>query len=283
MARIHHNTITVEGVDVFVRQAGPTGAPPLVLLHGFPTSSRQYIRLIDKLSDRWRVVAPDYPGFGESDPVPGTPTFDRLAATTARVIDTLDIADYALYLFDFGAPVGFRVALQHDDRVKAIITQNANAYLEGIGDGLKPIADWWTDAKAHRESIDWLLSLDGTRTQWLAGARDPEHVDPSQARADQAILDLPGRTRYAEALLWDYQATLPRYTEFQAWLRANQPALLAIWGRNDPFFVPAGAEAYRRDLPDAEVVLLDTGHFALEEELDTIADRVDRLLSRHLL
>lgn len=283
MSPIRHSTITVDGVDVFVRQAGPTDAPALVLLHGFPTSSRQFIRLIDKLSDRWRVIAPDYPGFGESNPLPGSPTFDQLAQVTASVIDALGVGDYALYLFDFGAPVGFRVALQHGDRVKVVVTQNANAYVEGLGDGVKPLADWWVDPTANQQTIDWFLSIDGTRTQWVAGARDPEHVDPSQIRADQAILDLPGRKEYAQALLWDYQNNPPRYPDFHAWLRTRKPALLAIWGRNDPFFIPAGAEAFRGDVPAAEITLLDTGHFALEEELDTIAEHVDRLLGKHLL
>lgn len=283
MAPIRHSTVTVNGVDVFVRQAGPTDAPTLVLLHGFPSSSRQYIRLIDKLSDRWQVIAPDYPGFGESAPLDGSPTFDRIAEVTAGVIDALNVGDYGLYLFDFGAPVGFRVALQHGDRVKAVVSQNANAYVDGFGEGVQPLADWWADRKANQPTIDWFLSIDGTRTQWLAGARDAENVDPSQIRADQAILDLPGRKDYAEALLWDYQNTPPRYAEFQAWLRVRKPALLAIWGGHDPFFIPAGAEAFRNDVPDADVVLLGTGHFALEEELDTIADHVDRLLVKHLL
>ena len=283
MPNIRHTTVTVAGTDVFVREAGRPDAPTVVLLHGFPSSSRHYIRLIDKLSDRWRVIAPDYPGFGESPPLPESPTFDRLAETTAAVIDALGVTEYALYLFDFGAPVGFRVALAHGNRVRAVVTQNANAYVEGLGDGLTPVAQWWSDPTANEGSIDWLLSMDGTRTQWTAGARHVDHIDPSQARADQAILDLPGRKAYAKALLWDYQNNLPRYEEFQQWLRDRTPALLAIWGRNDPFFAPAGAQAYRRDVPDAEVVLLDTGHFALEEELDTIAQHVDRILGKHLL
>jgi pimeloyl-ACP methyl ester carboxylesterase len=283
MSTIQHRTITVDGVDVFIRQAGPADAPTLVLLHGFPSSSRQYIRLIDKLSRRWQVIAPDYPGFGESPPLVEKPTFDRLAEVTAGVIDALGIHDYALYLFDIGAPVGFRVAVQHGERVKAIVTQNANAYADGFGEGVQPLAAWWADPQANQPTIDWFLSLDGTRTQWLAGAGDPEHVDPSQIRADQAILDLPGRKEYAQALLWDYQHTPPRYGEFHRWLATHQPAVLAIWGNADPFFIPAGAEAFRGDVPDAEVVLLDTGHFALEEELDTIAEHVDELLSKHLL
>jgi pimeloyl-ACP methyl ester carboxylesterase len=216
-----------------------------------------------------------------TDAPDASPTFDRLAEITAAVIGTLGIDRYALYLFDFGAPVGFRIALAHDHRVRAVITQNANAYTDGLGPGLTPVAQWWTDRTAGQPAIDGLLSLEGTRAQWLAGARDPEHIDPSQYLADQAVLDLPGRTRYMTDLLWDYQHTVARYDQFHAWLRRRSPHLLAIWGRHDPYFTPAGAHAYRRDTPNAEVVLLDTGHFALEEEVDTIADTVDTFLTKH--
>jgi pimeloyl-ACP methyl ester carboxylesterase len=281
MSVIRHRNVHVDGTAVFVREAGDPARPDLVLLHGFPSSGRQYVRLMDRLAERWHVVAPDYPGFGLSDPLPSNPTFDRLADVTAAVIDALGIDRYALYLFDFGAPVGFRVALAHDQRVGVVITQNANAYADGFGPGLVPVAQWWADKRAGQPAIDGLLSAEGTRAQWLAGARDPEHVDPSQSLADQAVLDLPGRTEYMADLLWDYQHTVARYGEFQAWLRRRSPHLLAIWGRHDPYFVPAGAEAYRRDAADAEVVLLDTGHFALEEEVDTIAASVDAFLTKH--
>jgi pimeloyl-ACP methyl ester carboxylesterase len=281
MPVIRHRTIEVDDTTVFVREAGDAGRPTLVLLHGFPSSSRHYIRLLDRLAERWHVVAPDYPGFGQSEPLPSSPTFDRLADVTAAVIDALGIDRYAFYLFDFGAPVGFRIALAHDQRVVAVITQNANAYPDGFGPGILPVAQWWADRQAGQPVIDGLLSAEGTRTQWLAGARDPEHIDPSQYIADQAVLDVPGRARYMADLLWDYQHTVARYGEFQDWLRRRNPPVLAIWGRNDPFFIPAGAEAYRRDAPDAEVVLLDTGHFALEEEADSIAANIDAFLAKH--
>jgi pimeloyl-ACP methyl ester carboxylesterase len=282
MPVIRHRTIRITDVDVFVREAGEPTRPTLVLLHGFPSSSRHYVRLMDRLADRWHVVAPDYPGFGLSDPLPASPTFDRLAEITAQVIDALGLGQYALFLFDFGAPVGFRVALAHDTRVRAVISQNANAYTDGLGPGLAGVADWWADPQAGQPAIDGLVSPAGTKMQWLAGARDPEHIDPSQYLADQAILDLPGRAQYMRDLLWDYQFTVPRYQEFHAWLRRRAPGVLAIWGRHDPFFTPAGARAYRTDVPDAEVVLLDTGHFALEEEVDTIATTVDAFLTKHL-
>ena len=282
MPNIRHRIVQIDGTGVFVREAGDPARPTLVLLHGFPSSSRQYVRLLDRLAERWHTVAPDYPGFGRSDPLPSSPTFDRLAEVTAAVIDALGIDRYAMYMFDFGAPVGFRMALRHDDRVSAVITQNANAYTDGFGPGIAPIAQWWADRTAGQATIDSLLSAAGTRAQWLAGVRDPEHVDPDQYVADQAVLDLPGRAAYMSDLLWDYQHTVTRYGEFQAWLRRRNPRLLAIWGRNDPYFVPAGAHAYRRDVPGAEVVLLDTGHFALEEEVDAVATNVDACLTKVL-
>ena len=282
MPAIRHRTVRVTGANVFVREAGEPARPALVLLHGFPSSSRQYVRLIDRLAARWHVIAPDYPGFGLSDPLPVAPTFDRLAEITAAALDELGLDRYALYAFDFGAPVGFRIALQHGRRVRAVISQNANAYTDGFGPAVAALADWWTDRQAVEPTIDAFVTLEGTKTQWLAGARDPEHVDPSQYLADQAILDLPGRAQYMKDLFWDYQYTVPRYQEFHSWLRSRAPKVLAIWGRNDPFFIPAGAHAYRADVPDTEVVLLDTGHFALEEEADTIATAVDTFLSKHL-
>ena len=282
MSVIRHRTIRAYDLDVFVREAGDPGRPTVVLLHGFPTSSRQYVRLIDRLAERWHVVAPDYPGFGLSQPLPASPTFDRLAEVTAAALDELRVGDYALYLFDFGAPVGFRVALAHNHRVQAIITQNANAYTDGFGPGVTALAAWWEDRQAGQGAVDGFVSLDGTRAQWLAGARDPEHIDPSQYLADQAVLDLPGRADYMKDLLWDYQNTIPRYEQFHAWLRARAPKLLAAWGRNDPFFTPAGAKAYRTDVPDAEIVMLDTGHFALEEEVDAIATHITSFLDKQL-
>jgi pimeloyl-ACP methyl ester carboxylesterase len=278
MPAIRHRTVHVDGVDVFVREAGDPARPTLVMLHGFPSSSRHYVRLLDRLAERWHAVAFDYPGFGFSDPLPSSPTFDRLAEITAAVIDTLGIDRYAMYLFDFGAPVGFRVALTHDQRVEAVITQNANMYAEGLGPGLAPVAAWWADRTGGQPAIDELLSPEGTRAQWLAGARSPEHVDPGQYTADQAVLARPGRVQYMTDLLWDYQHTIARYGEFQAWLRGRAPRVLAIWGRNDPYFVPDGAYAYGRDVPAAEVVLLDTGHFALEEDVDAVAAAVDAFL-----
>ncbi|WP_057003413.1 alpha/beta fold hydrolase [Mycobacterium kyorinense] len=282
MPAIRHHSLTIDDLHVFVREAGNPQHATVVLLPGYPSSTRAYLRLIDRLGEKWHTVALDYPGFGLSDPLPESPTFDRLAEVTGMTIDALGIKEYALYMFDFGAPVGFRVALDHDQRVAAIITQNANAYTDGFGPGVKVLADWWADRAAGQPAVDHFVSLAGTQLQWQAGARDPEHVDPEHALNDQRVLDLPGRAAYMKALLWDYQNNPPRYPDWQAWLRERQPALLAIWGARDPFFIPAGAQAYRNDVPGAEVVLLETGHFALEEELDEIATHINKLMGTTL-
>jgi pimeloyl-ACP methyl ester carboxylesterase len=280
MSAIRHRTIDIDGLSVFVREAGNSARPTLVLLPGYPSSTRAYVRLVDRLGAYWHTVAIDYPGFGFSEPLPESPTFDRLATITAATIDALGVDEYALYMFDFGAPVGFRIALDHGQRIQAIVTQNGNIYTDGLGSGVAALANWWQDRQAGQAAVDEFVSLPGTQMQWQAGARDPAHIDPSHALVDQLILDLPGRADYMKALLWDYQNNPPRYPEWQAWLRRRQPKLLAAWGKNDPFFIPAGAKAYQKDVPDASVILLDTGHFALEEEVDVIAEHVDKLMGR---
>lgn len=279
MPAIAHRTVTVDGLNLFVREAGNADQPTVVLLPGYPSSTRAYIRLIDRLARNWHTVAIDYPGFGSSEPLPDSPTFDRLAEVTAKGIDVLGIGDYVMYMFDFGAPVGFRIALDHDQRVLGIVTQNANAYVEGFGPGVAVLSEWWADREGGQATVDGFVSLAGTQMQWQAGARLPEHIDPEQALADQLVLDLPGRADYMKALLWDYQNNPPRYDAWQAWLRRRQPTVLAIWGKNDPFFIAPGAEAYACDAKATTVVLLDTGHFALEEEADTISDRIDQLMT----
>ena len=282
MPAIRHRTIDIDGLNVFVRDAGDPTKPTVVLLPGYPSSTRAYVRLIDRLAHHWHTVAIDYPGFGCSDPLPESPTFDRLAEITGKTIDALGIGDYAIYMFDFGSPVGFRIALKphHDQRIRGIITQNGNAYTDGFGPGVAALSDWWADRAAGQATVDGFVSLPGTQMQWQAGARDPEHIDPEQALADQRVLDLPGRADYMKALLWDYQNNPPQYPKWQAWLRKRQPELLAIWGKNDPFFAAPGAEAFRNDVPDATVILLDTGHFALEEEADTITEHIDELMKK---
>ena len=278
MSVIRHRTIEIDGLNIFVREAGDPTRPTVVLLPGYPSSTRAYVRLIDRLANDWHAVAIDYPGFGSSDPLPESPTFDRLAEVTRDAIDALGITDYAIYMFDYGSPVGFRIALQHDQRVRGIITQNGNAYVDGFGPAAATLTGWWQDREAGQAAIDHIVSLAGTQMQWQAGARDVANIDPEQALADQLVIDLPGRADYMKALLWDYQNNPGRYPEWQAWLRRRQPKVLAAWGKNDPIFSGPGAEAFARDVPDAEIVLLDSGHFAIEEEADAIAELTGKLM-----
>ena len=276
---MHHRFRTVAGIDVFYREAGDPQAPPIVLLSGHPSGVHAYDGLIERLAKSWHVIAPDYPGYGFSATPADAPwTFDWLADVTNAFLEDLGLERYAMYMFDFGAPVGFRIAEKHPERVAGIVTQNGNIYTDGFGPGVSALADWWKDRAAAQAAVDGFLTLAGTRFQWEAGARDPSAIDPAAWTLDQALLDQPGRKAAAEALLWDYQNNPGRYPDWQAYLREHQPPLLAIWGANDPFFIPPGAEAYKRDVPSAEVILLDTGHFALVEEVDTIAEHVDRFL-----
>jgi len=276
---MHHRFRTVAGIDVFYREAGDPQAPPIVLLSGHPSGVHAYDGLIERLAKSWHVIAPDYPGYGFSATPSDAPwTFDWLADVTNAFLEDLGLERYAMYMFDFGAPVGFRIAEKHPERVAGIVTQNGNIYTDGFGPGVSALADWWKDRAAGQAAVDGFLTLAGTRFQWEAGARDPSAIDPAAWTLDQALLDQPGRKAAAEALLWDYQNNPGRYPDWQAYLREHQPPLLAIWGANDPFFIPPGAEAYKRDVPSAEVILLDTGHFALVEEVDTIAEHVDRFL-----
>ena len=276
---IHHRYGTVAGVELFYREAGDPGAPAIVLLSGHPSGTHAYNGLIERLAAKWHVISPDYPGYGFSATPADAPwTFDWLAEITDGLLEHLHLDRYAMYMFDFGAPVGFRIAVAHPERVTGIITQNGNIYTDGFGPGVAALADWWQDRAAGQAAVDGFLTLAGTRFQWEAGARDPSSIDPAMWTLDQALIDQPGRKKAAEALLWDYQHNPGRYPEWQSYLRTHQPPLLAIWGKHDPFFIPAGAEAYKRDVPTADVVLLDTGHFALVEEPDTIAAHVCRFL-----
>ena len=280
-AATRHHRHQIAGFDLFWREAGPPEAPPVVLLPGHPSSSHAYRDLIAALSGRWHVIAPDYPGYGFSAAPPDTAwSFDLLAEVVEGLLEHLGLDRYALYMFDFGAPVGMRLALAHPERVTGLISQNGNIALEGLGAAVAPLADWWTDKVAHQATVDAFLSPAGTRMQWEAGLRDPGAADPAAWSLDAALLSEPSRHRAAEALLWDYQNNPPLYPAWQAYLASHRPPVLAIWGARDPFFVPAGAEAYGTHQPDAEVVLLDTGHFALVEELDTIAAHIDQFLER---
>ena len=271
MPSIRHRIIKVDNLRLALREAGDAMTPTVVLLPGFPSASRAYVRLIDHLARELHPVAIDYPGFGVSDPLTQKPTYDGLAEITARAIDALGIGDYALYLFGHGAPVGMRVALLHDERVQALISQNGTVYEEGNGPGLQVLRDWWADRKAGQAAVDRFTGRSGIEEHWTAGARDQRCIDPELAIADRRDIERTGRTQYMQDLLWDAQTNGARRGAWQQWLRRRRPKVLAAWGKNDPFYVPAGAEAFRHDVPHAEIHLFDTGHFALEEALDPIA------------
>ncbi|KQT91950.1 alpha/beta hydrolase [Methylobacterium sp. Leaf469] len=286
---IHHRTATIDGVDVFYREAGSADTPVVVLLHGFPTSSHMFRNLIPLLADRYRVIAPDYPGFGESD-APDHKTFAYTFAHFADIVDELlgrlGATRYALYVMDYGAPVGYRLALKHPERVTALVVQNGNAYKEGLLAFWDPIKAYWADdSKANREALSVLVAPDTTRFQYVDGVADVSRIDPDNWRHDQALLDRPGNKDIQLDLFRDYGTNVPLYPAFQAFFRAHQPPTLIVWGRNDTIFPAEGAHPYLRDLPDAEIHLLDTGHFALEDKLDVIAplmrDFLDRSLSSH--
>ncbi len=255
-------------VDVYYREAGPADAPAVLLLHGFPSSGHMFRDLIPALADRYRVIAPDLPGFGETEaPARGAFAYDfaTLAETVEGFVDALGLAGYAIYVFDYGAPTGFRLALARPERVTAIVTQNGNAYEEGLSEGWTPIRRYWTEPTvANREALRRFLTPDMVRWQYVHGVADASLVSRDGSNLDCYFLGRAGRDEVQLDLFGDYRSNVALYPAFQAYFREHRPPLLAVWGRHDPFFLPAGAEAYRRDVPDAEIHLLDTGHFALE-------------------
>ncbi|MBO9718180.1 MAG: alpha/beta hydrolase [Pseudoxanthomonas sp.] len=284
--QVHYRRTTVDGVELFYREAGPRDAPVLLLLHGFPTSSQMFRDLIPRLADRYHVIAPDYPGFGQSaapDTARFAYTFDHLAALVDGFTRQLGLDRYALYVMDYGAPIGFRLAAQHPERVTALVVQNGNAYIEGIGAFWDPIKAYWReDTEQNRAAIrKAALTLEATRWQYTHGEPDPGLVSPDAYTLDQAYLDRPGNNDIQLALIRDYRSNLPRYPEWQAYFRRHRPPTLVIWGRNDQIFLAAGAEPYRRDNPDAEIHLLDAGHFALETQAPQIATLIGDFLRRH--
>src|SRR5712672_2637486 len=272
---VFYRTLNVEGLEVFYREAGPRDAPAVLLLHGFPTSSFQYRELIPRLADRYRVIAPDLPGFGFTDVPPNrgyTYTFDALAHTIVAFTDALHLRRYALYVFDYGAPTGFRLAMARPERVTAIVSQNGNAYEEGVGDVWAPLQRYWSQPSAdNREAVRALLNPEGLRWQYTAGVSNPYVIAPEGYTLDAAMIARPGNMDIQLDLLLDYASNVRLYPAFQRYFRERQPPFLAIWGKNDPFFIPAGAEAFRRDIPNAQVKMLDTGHFALETHVVEIA------------
>lgn len=282
---IHYRTAAVGDHQIFYREAGDPNQASLLLLHGFPSSSHMFRNLIPLLSDRFHIFAPDLPGFGFSQSPPRSQfkyTFDNLATVIDVFTDTIGLKRYALYVFDYGAPVGFRLAVAHPERVTAIVSQNGNAYEEGLSDAWDPIRRYWAEPTAKNRDVvrDALLTFEGTRWQYTHGVAHPEMVAPESYTLDAALLERPGNKDIQLDLFLDYASNLALYPAFQQYFRDAKPPLLAIWGKHDPFFIPPGAEAYRRDNPDAVVEFLDTGHFALETHVDDIALAIDRLLSR---
>src|SRR5262245_46881209 len=276
--------VEADGIQVFYREAGDPGAPPVLLLHGFPASSFMFRELIPRLADHYRVIAPDLPGFGFTEVSKQRKyvySFDALALTMAAFTEALKIKRHALYVFDYGAPTGFRLAMAHPDRVTAIVTKNGNAYEEGLGNAWGPIRQYWASPTAENREVlrKNILTLEGTRWQYTHGVPNPESVPPESYTLDTALLERPGNKEIQLDLFLDYASNLELYPKFQEYFRKSKPPLLAVWGKNDPFFIPAGAEAFRKDLPDAMVKFLDTGHFALETHAAEIASTIREFLA----
>ncbi|WP_255950006.1 alpha/beta fold hydrolase [Streptomyces odontomachi] len=287
MAKVHHRSATVQGRQLFYREAGPADAPAFVLLHGFPTSSFMYRHLIPALADRYHLIAPDYLGFGFSD-APSVDefdyTFDALTDLTADLLDQLGVARYALYVQDYGAPVGWRLALRNPDAVTAVVSQSGNAYEEGfVPEFWEPIFTYQREQTPESaEALGPALGLDMIKWQYVTGVPDATLVDPDTWHHDHQMVSRPGNDRVQLKLLLDYASNRPLYPTVQAYLREHRPPLLAVWGRNDPIFGPDGARAFTRDQPDAEVHLLDGGHFLLESALDEVTGLIRTFLGKHL-
>jgi pimeloyl-ACP methyl ester carboxylesterase len=277
-------TVRADGVDVFYREAGDPSAKTILLLHGFPTSSLMFRELIPRLAQRYHVVAPDLPGFGFTE-VPAERnykySFDAIGKTIDAFVDAVGLKRYAIYIFDYGAPTGLRLALAHPERVTALVTQNGNAYLEGLGDTWDPIKQYWKEPTAeHRDALRGFVELDATKWQYTHGAPAERPIDPATWTLDAALMKRPGNADIQLDLFLDYASNLALYPAFQEFFRKYQPPTLAIWGKNDPFFIPPGAEAYKKDNPNATVTMLDTGHFALETHVEEIAEAIDELMQR---
>jgi pimeloyl-ACP methyl ester carboxylesterase len=281
-----YHTVSVDGLKMFYREAGEPNAPSVLLLHGFPTSSHMYRELIPALADRYHVVAPDLPGFGFTDtpdPTSFKYSFEHLAEVIDRFTEVIGLNRYALYVFDYGAPVGFRLAMRHPDRISAVISQNGNAYLEGLSEGWNPIQAYWKEPTSeNRTALRAFLTPEATKWQYTHGVAATERLSPDAWTLDAALLARPGNDEIQLDLFGDYQSNVALYPKFQAYIRTQRPPLLAVWGKNDPFFLPAGAEAFRRDNPDADVHLLEAGHFALESQGPEIAAIIRDFLARKL-
>lgn len=285
-ATVHYRSVNVDGLKVFYREAGDPRKPTILLLHGFPTSSQMYRNLIPMLADRYHVVAPDYPGFGESsapDRATFRYTFENLSIIVERFTQNIGLTNYVLYMMDYGAPVGFRLAVRQPQRVTALIVQNGNAYVEGLRDFWVPFRQYWQDnSQASRDALRVFLKIEATMFQYTFGVRDVSLVSPDTWTVDQYRLDRPGNNEIQLDLFYDYQTNVDLYPVWQAYLRNYQPPTLVVWGKNDPIFPAEGAQPFKRDLTNLEFHLLDTGHFALETHGAEIAGLMRRFLNRSL-
>ena len=283
MTAIKYRSADVDGLKVFYREAGAADAPALLLLHGFPSASHMFRDLIPLLADRFHIVAPDLPGFGQSD-MPARRkfayTFDHVADVIDRFTEVVGLKRFAVYVFDYGAPTGFRIAVKHPDRIAAIISQNGNAYEEGLSEGWNPIRAYWQEpSRANRDALRTFLAPETTRWQYTHGVADETTVAPDGLSLDNFYLARPGANEVQLDLFGDYKSNVALYPTFQKYFRTHKPPLLAVWGKNDPFFLPSGAEAFKRDIPGAVVRFFDTGHFALETHASEIAAAIRGFLA----
>jgi pimeloyl-ACP methyl ester carboxylesterase len=283
---VKFNTVDVDGLQIFYREAGDRSKPVVLLLHGFPTASHMFRDLIPELATEYRVIAPDLPGFGMTEQPARHQfaySFENIANVVERFTDVLGLAKFALYVFDYGAPVGFRLAVKHPERVTAIVSQNGNTYLEGVSEAFAPVQTYWNDpSQTNRDALRGFLAPQTTLFQYTQGVTDVSVVSPDGRNLDDFYLARPGNDEIQLDLLLDYRSNVEFYSKTQAYLRQYQPPVLAIWGKNDPFFVPAGAEAFKRDVPDAEVVFVDSGHFALETHAAQIGEAMRVFLQKHV-
>ncbi|MED3790021.1 alpha/beta hydrolase [Peribacillus frigoritolerans] len=283
---VQYKTVNINNINIFYREAGNTSNPTILLLHGFPSSSHMYRNLITKLMDEYHIIAPDYPGFGNSDQ-PGMDefeyTFDNFAHVINDFVEKLKLEKFSIYVHDYGAPVGFRIATKHPERIQAIITQNGNAYEEGLQSAWDPIRTYWENpTEENKNNLKALLSEDFTKYQYIDGTRNPDRISPDAWNMDQFVLDRPGNKEIQLALFYDYRNNVKQYPSWQEYFRTYQPPALVAWGKNDLFFGPEGALAFQRDLKDSEVHLLNTGHFPLEEALETSANLIKQFLGERL-
>lgn len=281
---VSYNVVDIDGLDIFYREAGDRSNPTILLLHGFPTSSQMFRNLIPQLADKYHVIAPDYPGFGQSS-MPSVEefeySFDNLADVIEKFTERIGLSKYSLYVQDYGAPVGYRLAVKHPERVQALIVQNGNAYDEGLREFWIPLKAYWKDrSEANTDALRQFLTVEATKWQWTHGTRDQKRIDPNIWTLDQALLDRPGNQEIQLQLFFSYGSNPPLYPQWQAYFREFQPPTLIVWGKNDHIFPAEGAEPYKRDLKNLEFHLLNTGHFALEEDGDLIAGYIRKFLAR---